>query len=192
VHDEPGASDDRLTRVVVQGTSGSGKSTLSAALADTLGVACLELDGVYQQPNWTGLDVEEFRARVLTFVAQPRWVVDGNYSQVRDILWPLATTIVILDLPKRVVMTRVIKRTFLRIVKRERLWNDNRESWRNALSRDPMRNIILWAWNSHARYHGEVIRDAKESVGTDRVVVLSSAREVKAFMRRAASEAKSV
>jgi adenylate kinase family enzyme len=177
-----GGAADRLTRVVVQGTSGSGKSTLSVALAEILGVAYLELDGLYQQPDWTGLELEEFRARVRDFVAGPRWVVDGNYSQVRDILWPLATTIVMIDLPKRVVMTRVIKRTMLRIVKRERLWNDNRESWRNALSRDPTRNIILWAWNSHARYHEEVPREARESVGPEHVVVLSSQRAVRRFL----------
>jgi len=172
-------------RVVVQGTSGSGKSTLSIALADTLGVACLELDGLYQQPNWTGLELEEFRARVSAYVARPRWVVDGNYSQVRDIIWPLATTIVLIDLPRRVVMSRVIKRTVLRIVKRERLWNDNRESWRNALSRDPMRNIVLWAWNSHARYHDQVPREARESVGPERVVVLTSQKAVQRFLESA-------
>jgi adenylate kinase family enzyme len=187
VPEEPDTWNARLTRVVVQGTSGSGKSTLAKALADRLGVAYLELDGLYQQPNWVGLEVEEFRARVQSFAAQPRWVIDGNYSQVRDILWPLATTIVLLDLPKRVVMTRVVKRTLLRIVKRERLWNDNRETWRNALSRDPMNNIILWAWNSHAKYHSEVPRAATEFVGADRVVILSHAREVKRFLGEAAS-----
>ena len=149
------------------------------AIASTLGVAHLELDGLYQQPNWTPLDLEEFRVRVRRFVAQPRWVVDGNYSHVRDILWPRATTIVLIDLPRRVVMTRVIKRTLLRIVKRERLWNGNRESWRNALSRDPTNNIILWSWNSHARYHDEVPRDAREAVGAEQVIVLTSARDVR-------------
>lgn len=178
-------NDGRVARVVVQGTSGSGKSTLAAALARALGVECLELDGLYQQPNWTPLDVDEFRSRVASFVEQPHWVVDGNYSKVRDIIWPLATTIVMIDLPRRVVMTRVIKRTFLRIVKREPLWNGNRESWRNAFSRDPMRNIILWSWYSHAKYHGAVPREARESVGADRVVVLSSASEVRGFLRKA-------
>jgi hypothetical protein len=82
-------------------------------------------------------------------------------------------------------MTRVIKRTLLRIVKRERLWNDNRESWRNALSRDPMRNIVLWAWNSHAKYHEQVPREAREYAGPDRVEVLTSARAVQRFLQRA-------
>jgi len=135
VSDDRGTTEGRLTRVVVQGTSGSGKTTLSNALADALGISCLELDGLYQQPNWNRLEVKEFRARVGSFVEQTRWVVVGNYSRVRDILWPRSTTILFIDLPKRVVMTRVIQRTILRIVKREQLWNGNRESLRNALSR---------------------------------------------------------
>lgn len=185
---ERGAIENRLMRVVVQGTSGSGKTTLSAALAEALGVSCLELDGLYQQSNWTPLEIEEFRVRVESFVQQPGWVVDGNYSHVRDILWPLASTILIIDLPKRVVMTRVIKRTFLRIMKREELWNGNRESWRNALSRDPMRNIILWSWNSHEKYHEALPREAREIAGADRVIVLTSAREVREFLKEANME----
>ena len=53
--DDRGTTEGRLTRVVVQGTSGSGKTTLSNALADALGISCLELDGLYQQPNWNRL-----------------------------------------------------------------------------------------------------------------------------------------
>ncbi|MGB8195935.1 MAG: NACHT domain-containing protein [Acidimicrobiales bacterium] len=177
-----GDTAPRLARVVVQGTSGSGKTTLAQTIATALGVQHLELDALFQQANWTPLDLEEFRAQVQRFVEQPRWVVDGNYSHVRDILWPLATTIVFIDLPRRVTTTRVIKRTFLRIMKREHLWNGNRESWRNALSRDPKRNIILWSWNSHARYHEEVPREARDAVGRERVIVLSSAREVQRFL----------
>ncbi len=176
------SAGSRETRIVVQGTSGSGKTTLSAALAARLGVAYLELDGLYQQPDWTPLDTEEFRTRVTDYVEQSGWVIDGNYSHVRDILWPRATTIVIIDLPKRIVMTRLIARTLRRLMTRERLWNGNQEKWRNALSRDRNRNIILWAWNSHAKYHDDLPREARSAVGPDRVVVLTSPRAVKCFL----------
>lgn len=185
--DDRGRADDRFARVVVQGPSGSGKSTLAATLADTLAVAYLELDDIFQQPNWTPLELEEFRRQVGSFVEQPRWVVDGNYSQVRDILWSSATSIVIIDLPKRIVMSRVIRRTFLRIVKREQLWNGNRESWRNALSRDPLRNIILWSWNTHSKYHVVVPVEARASVGPERVTVLTSVRGVRKYLDAAAA-----
>lgn len=180
--DNRDATPDAAVRFVVQGTSGSGKSTLSVALAKKLGLEYLELDGVYQQPHWTPLDLEEFRARVASLAEQPGWVIDGNYSHVRDILWSRATTIVIIDLPRRVVMIRVIRRTLGRLLTRKELWNGNRESWRNALSRDPMRNIILWAWNTHSKYHAEVPREAREAVGSDRVVILTSPRHVREFI----------
>lgn len=180
--DDNDADDDRLRRVVVQGTSGSGKTTLARALASILGTSYLELDGLYQQPNWTPLDSDEFRSQVTSFAEQTRWVADGNYSHVRDILWPRATTIVILDLPKRVVMTRLIRRTFLRILKREQLWNGNRESLRNALSRDPNRNIIRWAWSTHRLYHEVVPEEARAACGSGRVLVLTSEREVRRFV----------
>jgi adenylate kinase family enzyme len=189
VPDQSEAPPHRLSRVVVQGTSGSGKTTVSMALSNALGIPCLELDGLYQQADWTPLDVEEFRSRVATFVDQPCWIVDGNYSHVRDILWPKATTILIVDLPKRVVMTRVIKRTILRIIRREVLWNGNRESWRNALSLDPMRNIILWSWNSHSKYHEVVPREAREAVGPERVVVLTTTRDVRQLIQAVATAA---
>jgi adenylate kinase family enzyme len=178
---EPAVSNDRLARVVIQGTSGSGKTTLARSLAQAIDVDYLELDGLYQQADWTPLDVEEFRSRVQVFVDRPRWVIDGNYSHVRDILWPLATTILIIDLPRRITTTRVVKRTLLRIVKREQLWNGNRESWRNALSLDPMRNIVLWSWNSHPKYH-HLPDEARKSVGPERVVVLTSPRAVRDFL----------
>ena len=181
-------TESPLTRVVVQGASGSGKTTLASYLANSLGVECLELDGLYQQADWTPLEIEEFRARVASFVEQSGWVVDGNYRHVRDILWPLATTVLIIDLPKRIVMWRVVKRTFLRIIKREELWNGNRESWRNALSRDATRNIILWTWNSHAKYHAMLPTEARDAVGPDRVVVLNSSHQVQRFLTEVRGE----
>ena len=49
-------------------------------------------------------------------------------------------------------MRRVLWRTVRRGVTREPLWNGNRESLRNLLSRDPGVNIALWAWRNHAKY----------------------------------------
>ncbi len=45
----------RPMRVSVVGCSGSGKTTFGRALAETLGVAFVELDAVFHQPGWTEL-----------------------------------------------------------------------------------------------------------------------------------------
>ena len=47
---------------------------------------------------------------------------------------------------------RVILRSLKRVITREELWNGNRERWRNLVSRDPERNIIVWAWVHADKY----------------------------------------
>jgi len=42
-------------------------------------------------------------------------------------------------------MSRVIRRSLGRAATRRQLWNGNRESFKNLLSRDPEENIIRWA-----------------------------------------------
>jgi len=83
-----------VQRVSVVGTSGSGKSTLARELARRLGASWLELDSVYHLADWTPLDAAEFRARVAAVAAGERWVIDGNYSTVRDLVWARADTVV--------------------------------------------------------------------------------------------------
>jgi adenylate kinase family enzyme len=140
-----------MRRVSVVGTSGAGKSTLSRALSVALDTGFLELDSVYHQPGWVPLPREEFRRRVSEVVAGERWVIDGNYtSNVKDLVWARADTVVWLDLPKRTVMRRIIWRSVSRAARRAELWNGNRERWRNLFSVDKEQSVIAWAWQTHA------------------------------------------
>jgi adenylate kinase family enzyme len=142
----------RMRRVSLVGVPGSGKTTVGRELATSLGVPFVELDSIFHQPDWHELSREDFRERVADKVAAPRWVVDGNYSAVRDLVWDRADTVVWLDLPRRLVVRRIILRTVRRAVTRERLWNDNREPLANLYRLDPEKNIIRWAWVRHAVY----------------------------------------
>jgi adenylate kinase family enzyme len=169
-------------RIAIQGSSASGKTTLGRTLAAKLGTSHLELDSVFHQANWTPIETEKFRRIVEDFVEQPRWVTDGNYSMVRDLYWANADVIVFLDLPRRIIMRRIIRRTLTRMLLRKELWNGNREQFRNIISRDPELNIILWAWRTHGRYHDEVPALARATVRDIPVVILRSPREVREFV----------
>ena len=61
--------------------------------------------------------------------AEESWVIDGNYSDVRDIIWRKADTLIWLDLPFLTLFFRILWRTLRRVVKREKLWNDNTEGF---------------------------------------------------------------
>jgi len=127
-----GAQVRQLARVAVVGTSGAGKSTFARALSQQLGVAYIELDALYWGPGWTKPPLDEFRTRVDAATAAPRWVCDGNYSTVRDLVWPRASALIWLDFSFPLVFTRAVRRTLRRTWTRERLFAGNRESLRNV------------------------------------------------------------
>jgi adenylate kinase family enzyme len=171
--------------VAVAGCSGSGKTTLALSLARTLGVPHIELDALFHQPGWTPLDDDTFKARVGQATEGPGWVVDGNYSTVREIVWQRADTVVWFELPYAVVMARTIRRTGRRTVTRQELWNENKEPWSNLWSWNPETSIIAWAASRHSVYrqrYGDAEQDPRW-VGLD-FVRLRSQREADAFLAR--------
>jgi len=75
-----------LQRVAVIGTSCSGKTTFARQLSAILSAPHIELDTFYWQPGWVERPAAEFRALVERETSAQRWVADGNYSHVRDIV----------------------------------------------------------------------------------------------------------
>ena len=140
-------------RIVIRGTSGSGKTTLAQRISKVTGLPHVELDGVFHQPGWQPLADDVFAERVATVAAQDAWVVCGNYRQVADLLLARADTVVLYDLPRRVVMSRILRRTLRRALRREELWNGNKERWRNLFSTDPEVSVVAWAWTTHRARH---------------------------------------
>lgn len=142
-------SSSRPLRLVVIGVSGSGKTTLAQQLAQSLSLPHVELDALYWERKWQPASRPVFRGRVQAATAEEAWVVDGNYSQSRDIVWSRATDLVWLDYGLIPVMCRVILRTAWRLISQKELWNGNRESFRNIFGRN---SIIWYAFTSHRRH----------------------------------------
>ncbi len=137
---------------------------MASRLADKLAAPYLELDAVRHQPGWHELPDAPFLEEVERFVAQDRWVVDGNYFSVvtEPAVWPAADTVIWVDLPKSSVMRQVIWRTLKRAMLRRKLWNGNRERLRDVFRWDPYRSIIRWSWTNYA-----VVRDRYETAMSD-------------------------
>lgn len=108
-------------RIIVVGTSGSGKTTLALWLGRHLGIPHVELDALHWEPHWTEAPLEVFRERVVVALAGERWSVDGNYSDVRDLVWPHAETLVWLDYPLFIILWRLMRRTIGRILSHQEL-----------------------------------------------------------------------
>jgi adenylate kinase family enzyme len=144
----------RPRRVLVAGTSGAGKTTLATAIAGVLDCPHVELDALHHGPGWTKRP--EFEDDVDRLVAQPSWATEWQYTAVRERLLDRADCLVWLDLPRRVVMTRVVRRTVRRRIRRVELWSGNVEPPLRTFftHRD---HIVRWAWRTHDRTRDRVL-----------------------------------
>ena len=136
-------------RINVVGTTGAGKTTVARRLSEILCIPHVEIDALFWGPNWGRAPAGILAQRVAEATSPDRWVVDGNYSVVRDLIWPKATGIVWLDYPFPVVFLRLLSRTARRVFFKEDLWNGNRERIHaQFMSRD---SLFLGALRTHRR-----------------------------------------
>jgi adenylate kinase family enzyme len=169
-----------LRRISVVGTSGSGKTTLAHQISQILAIPHVELDALHWEPNWTEAPKDMFRDRVLQALSGGSWVVDGNYTAVRDIVWGRADTIVWLDYSLPVMLSRVVRRTLRRVLMQEELWSGNRETWQTTFSRD---SIILWLLQTYQKNRKEYsILFSKQEYGHLKIVHLRSPQITKNWL----------
>jgi len=176
-----------VRRVLVVGTTGSGKTTVARELARQLAVPHIELDELYWLPGWQSPDEDVFRAHVADAIDgtdADGWVVCGNYRpQTVDITWPHADTVVWLDLPRRVVFTRIVRRTASRIFRRQELYNGNRETWRSALAPEGILRWALFSFDRNRDRYCEMSRDP--NFAHIEWIRLHRRRDVRRFLRSA-------
>jgi adenylate kinase family enzyme len=138
-----------MRRIAIVGDTGSGKTTLARRVAERLNAPCVELDALHWGPNWSPISGEGFRGPVARLTVGDSWVMDGNYSELRDIVWARADTLVWLDYSLLGNTWRLLKRTYGRVRRHEELWNGNRETWWGTLFATDA--LLRYLWASHWR-----------------------------------------
>jgi adenylate kinase family enzyme len=175
-----------MRQINVIGTSCAGKTTFAASLAAAMGIAHVELDALHWEPGWVEVSADVFRGRVAAATAGDAWVVDGNYSVVRDIVWPRVDTLVWLDYALPLVLWRATRRTLRRAFLGEPCCNGNRESLGRSLSRD---SIILWVLQTHAQRRREFGKLLPECAGRGiKVVILRTPNAAERWLREVRRE----
>lgn len=162
---------------IIASASGNGKTTLGRALARRLGVPFVELDVLVHGPGWTEIADDDLRAELQPIVSSEGWVIDGSYQRkVGDLVLDAADVVVWLDLPIRVWLPRLVRRTWRRMSGREAVPNGNRESLSSALGgRD---SLFVWALRTHLQRR----RDWPRALAHLPVVRLRTTGEVERFL----------
>lgn len=180
---------NRPMRFLVVGTSGAGKSTFAEALSKATACPWVELDALYWGPGWKAVPHAQFEHGVRAATQGERWVADGNYTAVREVLWPRATHVVWLNYSRWTVFSRLLWRTLARGLVRTELWQGNRESLRMAFfSRE---SVLWWSYSTFEKNRRKyaALRDDPQYAHLEWTEITRPS-QTKAFIERCAKTAR--
>ena len=170
-----------MERVAILGSGGSGKSTLARQLAEITGLPVIHLDREHWLPGWVSPPEAEWVAHVTELASGERWIIDGNYVGTMGHRAGRADTIVVLDVGRLTCLYRVTKR-------RLRYRGKSRPDMAEGCEEQLDWGFVKWIWGYPGNQRPGVL-GVLERARTEgkRVAVLRNRREIRAFLRDAAT-----
>ncbi|GFE25744.1 topology modulation protein [Streptomyces nigrescens] len=99
-----------MKKVAIVGCGGSGKSHLARQLAMRLDAPVTHLDAAFYDEEWNALPMEKFAEVQRELVAQPAWVIDGNYNSTLQIRLEACDTVVLMDVSTPAALWGILSR----------------------------------------------------------------------------------
>jgi adenylate kinase family enzyme len=149
-----------MKRIVIIGTCGSGKTTLGNHLAENLDYPVTDLDDLSWLPNWTRRPIDEFASLIEKATLSETWIICGNQSRFRHLIWPKADTIIWLDLPLHTLLWRTTRRALRNIKTKKAFCNGNYESFSRFLGRH---SIIVWVLKTFLKHRRNFSSEMKRA-----------------------------
>lgn len=131
-----------MKRVLIIGNNGSGKSVFSRRLGEKLRIPVIHLDKYYHLANWKTVAKDDWDKMQYEFIKGEKWIIDGTYMRTLETRLKAADTIIFLDLPKWLAITRAIKR---RIINRNKYRPDMPEFLSERMSPSLFRKMLLFS-----------------------------------------------
>lgn len=163
-----------LRRIVIIGAGGAGKSTLAVRLGSILGLPVIHLDQEYWQPGWTKMEKEKWLPKLEGLLAQPEWVMDGNFNASMEQRFAAADTIIYLDFPTYLCLFRALTRIFSYYGRRRP------DMAPGCFERFDL-TFLKWIWTYRQKVRPSVLQRLRATHGK-RIEVLKSPREVSRFL----------
>ena len=165
-----------MERVAVVGPAGAGKTQLARALGACTGLPVVHLDPIFWAAGWEPAPRDRAVRRLREELGRGRWVLDGNFlSADGGERFERADTVVVLDLPRRICVPRLIRRR-IRDARAER--PDLPAGCREGTDLE----LVLWVWRWRRQSLPRLQALLAEHAGAAAVHHLRSRRDVRRFL----------
>jgi adenylate kinase family enzyme len=166
-----------MQRILIIGCGGSGKSTLARKLHDILNIELIHLDQLFWKPGWVETDDDAWKQIVENAIKKDAWIMDGNFNSTMDMRMARADTIIFLDMPRHVCLSRVLKRWFKsRVLRKPRP-----DMTEGCLERIDFA-FLKWIWNYNKVKRPQYLEKMNKVKQEKKIIILSSQKEQDTFL----------
>ncbi|MFE6287840.1 topology modulation protein [Streptomyces sp. NPDC057877] len=168
-----------MQKVAVVGCGGSGKSYLARELGRILDAPVTHLDAAFYDDGWNELPMDKFAALQQDLVAQPRWVIDGNYNSTLQIRLEACDTVVLMDVSTVAALYGIFSRQIRHGGGHKGNGVHNRIHW----------GVIKYVATYRRKMRPRVMAKIDEfASGRASVVLLANRRQTRRWLRKVAAE----
>lgn len=139
------------------------------------GLPVIHLDAHFWKPGWIESSPEEWPRRVAEIARPDAWIMDGNYGGTLELRIGLADTIVFLDIPRLVCLTRVVRR---RLAYGGRARPSLPDGCHERLTLD----FLHWIWTYPTKRRPGILKRLEDLGHSKRVVHLRGVGAVRRFL----------
>ena len=162
-----------MRRIAIVGCAGAGKTTFARDLGTRLDLPVTHLDRLFWQPGWVETGEEEWQEIQRGLVTADAWILDGNYIKTANIRFPRSDTVIFLDFPRWLCLSRVIRRT---------ITSRRRDTQAPGCPDKVDLEFLRWIWRFRTDTRPRVLAAMTEHGTNAHHVVLTSPREVRTFL----------
>lgn len=164
-----------MERVIIIGCGGSGKSTLARQLGEKTGLPVVHLDKLFWHPGWVESTKEEIDAKIMQVLAQPQWIIDGNFNRTLPERLKRCDTVIYLDFSRIACLMGVLKRVIT-------TYGTVRPDMAEGCPERFDFEFLKWVWNFNKNKREKYYRLLNEAEGVE-TIVLKNRRAVKKFLK---------
>jgi adenylate kinase family enzyme len=168
-----------MDKVAVIGSGGSGKSFLARQLGEALHAPVTHLDAVFFDDEWNPLAMEKFAALQQDLVAEPSWVIDGNYNSTLQIRLHACDTVVLMDVSTPAALWGVLSRQLRHAAGHNGNGARNRITW----------GVLKYVATYRRRMRPRVLAKVDEFAQHADVVLLTNRRHTRRWLGQITSRA---